>query len=128
MLRLALFLPSFLPSTGDKSASGPGPRPPRCPLFGGTGLWGQRLGLQPEVGVAGGVRLLFIPRPLTLSRIPASSPGPLWHYPRSLSLSLACLLACLLAGRIGRGTWLPNPCAPARRPVSLSGCVGVRHV
>ena len=24
---------------------------PRSPLFGGTGLWGQRLGLQPEVGV-----------------------------------------------------------------------------
>ena len=67
-LSLSLF---FLPSTGDKSASGPGPRPPRSPLFGGTGLW----------GVAGGARPLFIPRPLTLSRIPASSPRPLWHYP-----------------------------------------------
>ena len=80
-VRQSLSLLSFFLSTGDKSASGPGPRPPRSPLFGGTGLWGQRLGLQPEVGVAGGVRLLFIPRLLTLSRIPASSPRPLWHYP-----------------------------------------------
>ena len=64
-------LPSFLPL---------GPPVPVM-VEQGFGVNSQRLGLQPEVGVAGGVRLLFIPRPLTLARIPAWSPRPLWHYP-----------------------------------------------
>ena len=36
---LSLSLSFFLPSTGVKSASGPGRRPPRSPLFGGTERW-----------------------------------------------------------------------------------------
>ena len=52
---LSLALSSFLP-LGESPHADPGPRPPHSPMFGGTGPWGQKLGLRAKDGLSGRVR------------------------------------------------------------------------
>ena len=55
---------SFLPSLGEESARGPGPRPPHSPFFGGIGLWGQEVRFAYSSRSAGRVSPSKTPDPL----------------------------------------------------------------